>query len=147
MCEASALTRRRTDARGSRVRRKGEADRSAFTELALRPDAAPVPFHDAPGDVEAEPHTTLIILLDLNEAVEDRFQLLTRDAYAGIAHVNANFSAAAPRAHCDRPAFGRELDRVADQVNQHLVNPRSIERDRRQHRLSVRAPGDDAGGG
>jgi len=91
-----------------------------------------VPLHNAFGDIQAQSDTPSIILCDLNEPIEDRFQLVLGNPRTRIVDTEENLFAALFDAHDHPTAGGRELDRVVQEVAEHLKNPCGIERDGRQ---------------
>ena len=118
--------------------RDREIEDAALTEGALGPDATAVLLDNAARDCQAEPRATLLARIggvDLLEAAEDRLELGARDAVTAIAHADHRLIALAAGAHIDRRARRRELDRVAEQVGQGLLQ--SIRVGAQQDRLGV----------
>ena len=73
------------DRRRGAVQREREAERRALARLALGPDPARVLLDDRARDRQPEPGAALLALVgrvDLAEALEDRLQLVGRDAAA-----------------------------------------------------------------
>ena len=62
----------------------------------------------------------------LPEAVEDERQELRLDALAGVADRDADMIGGALHPQLDAPAFGRELDRVREQVPHDLLQSRRV---------------------
>src|SRR5262249_51332277 len=62
----------------------------------------------------------------LVEAVEDMWQELRLDAFARVTYEDAEELRVAPDPQFDAPAFGREFDRVREQVPDHLLQPRGV---------------------
>ena len=122
--------------RGARHRRRG--DRGSRTVNSLprpapslaRLDAAAVQLDDAAHQREADAEAAARAIeraLALREEVEDPRQQLGRDADAGVRARGARRSPVRARSsrHGEPPA-GRVLDRVVEQVGDHLLEPRRV---------------------
>ena len=76
---------------------------------------------------QREAETRSLALLDarlgLLELLEDPLVILGGDAGAGVGHRDAHLAVDLRRAHVDRPARGRELHGVREQVEDHLSDP------------------------
>ena len=85
------------------------------------------------GDRQAQPQTAELLgdrRLPLLEGVEDERQRLGADPLARIPHFHLDPTAPGRTGrHPDRPAAGRELGRVLDQVPDHLLEPRRVDVD------------------
>src|SRR5205085_4746440 len=92
---------------------------------------ATMSLDDALGDVETESDAPPVHRVDLEEAFEHRFELVAGDSLARIADGEGQLLPDAFDAHGDRPVGGRELDRVPEQVDQHLENAGGVEGDLR----------------
>jgi len=101
--------------------RKGEG--RAPRRRALDPDATAVSLDDALGDGKAEPGPLTVRAGRLPESVKDARQVLGRDARARIRDVEDDLAIPRGRTYRDTAASVRELDRVADQVLEHLEQP------------------------
>src|SRR6476659_4873961 len=97
-----------------------ERERRAARRRTLDPDATAVGLDDALGDWKAEPGTKPPSLGCLPESVKDTRQVLGRDAGACVRHSEDDLVIARGRTDRDKTASLRELDRVADQVLEHL---------------------------
>jgi hypothetical protein len=114
-----------------RVHLEGE-DR-AFAGPALHPDLASEPLGDVGADGEAEPPAAAVLAevrFDLDEGAEELGLLFGRHAGAGVLDLEAQprpavLAGAFRDAQRDR-AFGGELDRVAEEVVEHLLEPDRI---------------------
>src|SRR5262245_181690 len=62
----------------------------------------------------------------LPEAVEDEWQEFRLDALASVADCDADMIGGALHPQLDSPAFGRELDRVCEEVPYHLLQARRV---------------------
>ena len=95
-------------------------------------DAAAVELDEAPHDREPDAEAPLGPVerpLGLREGLEDARDHLGRDADPAVAHVQHRLLADALGAHLDPPARLRVLDRVGQQVDQHLLEPRGVDVD------------------
>src|SRR3954468_3779186 len=95
--------------------------------LALGPDASSVALADRLGDVQPQPEAAPIAVISLEAAVEDLFEQVRRDSFAGVLHHEADATFPQLDAHRDAAALGSELDRVADEIGQHLEDPFVVE--------------------
>ncbi len=66
------------------------------------------------------------VLVALLERVEELADLLGLDANAGVLDRDLQLHALVAGAHVNVPAVRRELGRIANQVPQHLLQPRAI---------------------
>ena len=132
--ELDRLDRRRRIGIGRVRGRRGrdpEAEGAAEAGDALDRDLAAHQLDELAGDREAEPGAAALARhrrLDLGEALEQEALRLLRDADAGIADRDLE-PAAGARQVAERDVDGAglgELDRVADQVHQHLPQPRRV---------------------
>src|SRR3954463_3971180 len=103
--------------RGSarRFDRQREVESRYLPQLALRPDPAAVPLDDALRNVQTESYTAAIVPGDLQEPAEDRFQLVGRNADAGIAHRKSELVSEVLDRDGDCPIGGSELQRIAQE--------------------------------
>src|SRR3954463_10253535 len=104
--------------RGSarRFDRQREVESRYLPQLALRPDPAAMPLDDALRNVQAESYTAAIVPRHLEEPAEHRFQLVGRDADAGIAHRKSQIVSDVLDRDRDCPIGGSELQRIAQEV-------------------------------
>src|SRR5207244_3612776 len=97
-----------------------ERKRRAARRRTLDPDATAVGLDDALGDWKAEPGAETPSLGCLPEPVKDMRQVLGRDTSARIRNSEDDLVIPRGRTYRDGTASLRELDRVADQVLEHL---------------------------
>src|SRR5690606_33282866 len=116
-------------ASASSTRRHGHEEPRAAALLALDPDAAAVRLDDALGDGEAEADAAAARVAGLPEAVEEVRELIGRDAGPGVADLEAHLVAIAFDVDAHAPAFGRELDGVADEVAERLEQAVAVDAD------------------
>ena len=93
---------------------------------ALDPDSTAVGFDNALGDGKAEPGALAVRACRLPESVKDTGQVLGSDARARIRNSEDDLVIPRGRAYRDATASLRKLDRVGDQVLEHLKKPISI---------------------
>src|ERR1700712_4894941 len=103
--------------------RNAEVERGAATELALDPERAAVLLHQRARDGEPEAGATVVALVlsvRLLVALEHGLQLVASDADALVLDREqaARVLGLDPHRHLAAPAG--ELERVSDQVDQHL---------------------------
>ena len=108
----------------------GEEKRAAATHLALYPNAATHHLHQPRTDCEAKTRSAVLAgggSIGLAESFEDETFLVGRNADAGILHreLQCDFSVRRlldSSIDMDTALVG-ELDRVSDEVQQHLAQP------------------------
>ena len=66
----------------------------------------------------------------LLELFEDPGLIDGRDANARVAHADLDLTSASPPGHFDPPSVGRELDRIGEQVEDHLADLALVRDDR-----------------
>lgn len=98
-------------------------------DSVLRPDPATMSLHNGSRDVQTEADPASIVLGDLNEAIENGFQLVVGDTRSCVANGEAHVSANPFDMHDNFAAGRRELERVAQQIREHLEQPGGIKRD------------------
>src|SRR4029078_11993658 len=96
-----------------------EMEGAADPHLAGRPDAAAVRLDDPARDVETDAPGPAITARFV-EGLEDRRELHLRDADAGVDDRDQAVGIEACRGDADRAARRGELDRVFDQVGDHV---------------------------
>ena len=108
----------------SLLRRKRGGDReeksASASRCAFDPDASAVSLDDPFGDGKSEPGAETPGTGCLPESIKDTRQVLRRDTRARIRHSEDDLVVPRGRTHRDTTASLRELDRVADQVLEHL---------------------------
>ena len=96
----------------------------ALAELRLDPDLPVHPAHELAADVEAEAGAADAaghVGIEAVELLEDPPVLGRGDAEPGVGDREADRAVAVRDRERDRPALGRVLDRVVDEVDEHLV--------------------------
>lgn len=108
---------------------EGERERelAALARFALRPDLPAVSFHDASGDIKAEAQSSPIILPELPEPLENGLEHVVGDAGTCVADGKTKFVCGADAFNSNGAALRRELDRVRDEIGQHLEHSIAIE--------------------
>src|SRR5688500_389477 len=117
------LTELEPDAAGSRLSlndRQSKQDARAAAGRALRPDPPGVRVDNTARDEQAQPEATAIVLVNLREPLEHRFDSIGRDARALVAYRDLHLIVDALGAQQDAGAARAELDRVTNQVAEHL---------------------------
>src|SRR5262249_27682786 len=107
---------------GGGSNRQFHMESRALAQHGLHPDAAAVHLDDLLGNGEAKASTALslgICCIDLMELLEDSSPLLFRDSGAGVHHADREVSIRNFGDDADLTCIG-ELDRIADEVEQHL---------------------------
>src|SRR6186997_122710 len=90
-------------------------------------ERAPVRLGDRARDEEAETRARLRLLTaHAAELLEDERVVLRRDPGAAIAHLDVDPAVLGERVDLDLAARGRVLDRVVEQVRQHLPQPLAV---------------------
>src|SRR5581483_6456300 len=108
--------------------------RAATDAVARDGDPSAVRLDDARGDREAETEAAMAALLRIGrlpEPLEDVRQERAVDADAGVGDDDLDLRVARRYGQRDEAARWRELDRVGDQVRQHLLKPVRVALDRR----------------
>src|SRR5690242_20975165 len=113
---------------------QAEKEGRASAQFALYPDAPAMRLHDGAADVEAKararrPPTRRIV--ELLEALEDTLLLAERDALPGVGDADDHFIVGHLAAHADIQPPLRILDRVIQQIEQHLLDAPTIRIDQR----------------
>src|SRR5262249_22451447 len=109
--------------RDRRRRRQLEQERRAFAGLRLQPDVAAHAADELVADVEAEPGTADAaghLRVDAVELLEDAALLVDGDPEALVANVEDHVALVRLDADLDHAAIRRVLDRVLDEVDEHL---------------------------
>src|SRR6218665_818667 len=129
--QVACLSERRQPARsgcGRRGRgdRQGHREGRAGAERAFDLDRAAVRLDKVLGDVQAQAHARCQqAVADAHELVEDALLVLLGDADAAVADLQHRLIVLAAQLDLDRPALA-VADRVAEQVDQHLLEPERI---------------------
>src|SRR5690606_31217126 len=107
-----------------------EGERRAATGAVLQPDLTAVRLHDALGDREAETRPTVLPPTAVPESIEDVRHVLFGHTGAGVFDGNHDRTRARAGAQRDRAPCRGELDRVPDEVGEHLEDAVAIAADR-----------------
>src|SRR5512132_2275785 len=116
-------SRSRPGGQRGRLDREGEGEGAARPDDALGPDAAAVGLDQLPAEGQAEPAAAAGPgpgRVQPIEAVEHPAQMLGGDPGAGVGHGQPGPVGRLPDPDPDRAAGSGELDRVVDQVGDHL---------------------------
>src|SRR5436190_2257353 len=104
---------------------KLDRERRTRIDLAVDVDRSAMGLDELPGDIEAEPEAAGGARRRLLVPTEDPFEVLLRDSLAAVPHTEDGARAVALDGDLDRLARA-ELDRVRDQVCEHLLDPDPI---------------------
>src|SRR6266852_3066650 len=140
----AALQRRRL----LRCQRDGEVERRTVTDSALDPDLAAMHLDDLLNDREAQAGPGYRLggaAADPPEAFEDMLDLVRRDAQPGVGDADERKTAVGAGRQRHRPAIGRVLDRIVDEVAQDLDETVAISVDDREARIEIGLEVDDHG--
>src|SRR5262245_49298428 len=102
---------------------------ASAVSLASRFDRTAVHLHEPPDKRQTDAETTLCVVersIELREHVEDRIELLRRDADAVVRDGDDRLRAVANGIDPDLSAGSRVLDAVVEQIAEHLREPRRI---------------------
>src|SRR5437667_54384 len=126
-------------ARRSKAARDVNPERGALSDSAGHGDGPAERVHELLHDAQPEPDTAGAAgaaLADLVEGLEDRVQVVGRDARAGVADLDHDPTGASSRVrhHGDPPRL-RELDRVVDQIVDDLLQLHAVGLQHREVRL------------
>src|SRR4051812_547754 len=119
--------------RDRRLRQQHE-EGAAVARLALDPDAPAVAADDLFADVQPQTHAAGAPrngVFGLKKKPKDRVELMFGNTHARIVHAELDPVRSLDHAHVDRATMRRELDRVADQVVQHLFKVVAVRTQRR----------------
>src|SRR5581483_11149709 len=106
--------------------RQGEAEARAVARFAFGADPAAVGFHDHLADQQTEAGALFIRQFGaarLFVFLEELADLVPRDAGAAVLDPDFRLVGSAQRADFDRAARRRKFERVAQQVDEHLLDP------------------------
>src|SRR6266481_1332513 len=108
--------------------RKREIETTSLAYFAVQSELTAVQFDQAMSDGKAKARALgfLAGFVKAIEGFEDALLFGGRDARPIVAHFDANASAGQVRSDFDVAAFWSELDSVAEQVHQHLLDPDGI---------------------
>ena len=106
------------------LRRHREREHRAVPELACHPDPSAVQLDELPAQREAEPRPLRLLVRTpyLPELLEDDLVMLGRDPDAAVGHRDLRDAIHTRRAHLHASALRRELHRVREEVEQHLLD-------------------------
>src|SRR6266852_7393273 len=113
--------------RGPRPGRKLDGEGGALAELALDLDRPAVALHDPETHRQPEPGTAHIGL-GCEEGLENTVEVLWSDPGARIDHLDLHHVRAGRRPDGERTAaVPHDVDRVVDEVQEHLLDPRHVD--------------------
>jgi excisionase family DNA binding protein len=115
-----SVSRRARSIFDGRCDRDGEIERAAAAKSALCPDSSTVCLDDALGGGEPQPRAAAVGSPDLVEPLEQVREVLGGNARARIRHPEEHFLPLRSRADRDAATGRRELERVADEILEHL---------------------------
>src|SRR2546428_13337886 len=127
-CPGEPCPGRGPDISGStnrRLRRQLEYEGGALAERRDDVERAAVRLRDRAGDEEAEASARTVAARPA-EFLEDQLLLLERDPRAPVAHLDTHDVVPQPHPHLDGGARLRVLDRVVDQIREHLTQPLAV---------------------
>src|SRR5262245_43686512 len=108
------------------MKRQTERKGRALAFLALEPHAAVMAQHELARQVQADAQARRVLVwragMRAKEPLEDAALLCRRNANAMIVHRHHRLFALASTLDLDGTALRRVLDRVRDQVRQHLLD-------------------------
>src|ERR1044071_6586421 len=112
-----------------------EEERAPSAARAVEPDPPAMGIDDRLRDEQSEPEPAAVVAECLEEPVEDALDVLGGYALPGVVHRELDLVADRADPHRDATALGGELERVADEVRDHLEDPRRVERCRADSRV------------
>jgi len=101
----------------------GEEESTPASRCAFDPDASPVSLDDTFGDGKSKPGADTPGPGCLPESVKDTGHVFGRDTGARVRNSKDDLVIPQERTYSDTTATLRELDRIADQVLEHLKEP------------------------
>eukprot|EP01136_Pigoraptor_vietnamica_P002576 Opistho-1_new@30751 len=120
--------------------REAEVKGASLADLALEPDGSTHGIEDAATDGQSQTCTTMLTChrrIHLRESSKEDVALVLRDPNAGVRHAKDHVLSAVAHDHRrrypDLAARGRELARVAQQIEQHLAHAHLVIHDDRRH--------------
>src|SRR5262245_65501542 len=101
-----------------------EREGRSLSDLALDPDPPPVQLDELPaeGQSQSSPLGFLVRSANLTKFLEDRLLVFGCNVDPRIRHRNLNRSVTGPSRDLDATALGGELDRIGEQVQDHLTD-------------------------
>src|SRR6185437_15996307 len=101
---------------------------TTLAELAFKPDPPAVHLDELfrQGETQAGTLRFSGVASGLLKLEKDPFLILRSDARSRIAYFDPHPSILRVRLHPHPSAFGRELDRVSDQIQQNLLDPGTV---------------------
>src|SRR3954452_2353328 len=129
-----------TSRRGLALTRHRERERGAVLRDRVDVQRPTVGLRDRARDEQAEPGARpRVAARDPAELLEDQPPVLVRDPWPVVAHVDVDVAVLRVGAHLDLVSGRRLLDRVVDEVHQHLAKALGIAADARQRPTNLRA--------
>src|SRR5438093_5159373 len=123
------------DSRASEYEWDREEKRTPAPRNTLEPDPSAVRLDDPPGNRQPESRASLVRRPPcMPVAVEHARLILQWNSRTGLAHRNDHLLAARLGAHGDPTAIGCELQRIAEQIAEHLDDPRAVRHNGREIR-------------
>src|SRR5260370_5656535 len=104
--------------------RQAEREGRAAADLALHPERADMELDELSGEGESEPRTLglLVRRADLPEFLEHGFLILKRDPDTGVCDRHFRPIVVQPGGDVDPSPFGRELQRIGDEIQDDLLH-------------------------
>src|SRR5687767_1095305 len=109
------------------VQRQREEETTALSKLALNPNAPRVQLDELPGDCEAQTGAVVRARrrrINLRKFAKHELVVVARYPSAGVTHFDEQLvpvHAAARELDPDAPAVAGELDRIADEISEHVL--------------------------
>src|SRR5229473_3912664 len=107
------------------------------SQLTLHPNPSAVRFDDSLRDRQPQTNSSTVSAIALPQPSKDVWQRIGRNARSGVHHNESRFLLPSTSSQNNFSTGGREFDRIADEVRQHLLNARRIRRDLRCIRSNV----------
>src|SRR5262245_60009964 len=114
------------------LHRQGEGERGAPPHLTRHPDLPAMELDELAGERQSEPGALdlLVRCPYLPELLEDHFLVFLRDAHPGVLHRDLSHAIVHHGPDVDPASLGRELQRIGEKVQQHLLDLALVGSDR-----------------